>query len=206
MSYKAELEIAQQLVSEGKNLEAAKKFEDIGTKLLREGSEQEKKEAPKIIAKSIARYMLADNLIKAQDLAFQVIFMKDEDPFLSLQVESAISAKNQLVRAYIIDKFPNEITADYDVLNGIPQNRKVMSLNKETTVKHLWEGTVYGKYKQRFDIIGQTFTNPKELINYLQSTKTGIWVAGAEIASGQKIIVLVAVTFNKDPVEVIEPK
>ena len=75
MKYQAELEKAQNFVSEGKHLKAAKIFEEVGTKSLREGGDADKKAAPKIIAKSIARYMLAGNISKAQDLAFQVIFM-----------------------------------------------------------------------------------------------------------------------------------
>ncbi|HUU76727.1 MAG TPA: hypothetical protein VMX55_00175 [candidate division Zixibacteria bacterium] len=206
MSYKTELEKAEKLEGEGKHLEAAKLYEDIGTKILREGGEHEKKEAPRIIAKSIARYMLADNIVKAQDLAFQTLIMKDEDPFLSLQIEAAISAKKQLVRAYIVDKIPKEINEDYEVLSKIPQNRKVMKMNSEITVKKTWEGTIFGDFKNKYDLIEQKYSNPKEMINFILSTKTGVFIIGAETASGQKIVVLVAVTFNKDPIEVLEIK
>ena len=73
MNYQEKLEKAQNFVSEGKHLQAAKIFEEVGTKNLREGGDAEKKVAPKIIGKSIARYMLAGNITKAQDLAFQVM-------------------------------------------------------------------------------------------------------------------------------------
>ena len=205
MSIKADLEQAEKMEAEGKHLEAAKIYEKIGTKILREGGE-ERKEAPKIIAKSIARYILAENLAKAQDLAFQTLIIKDEDPFLSMQIESAISGKNQLVRGFIVDKIPKEIDENYEILSKIPQNRKITKINSEVTIKQLWEGTVFGNFKKKFDLIDQKYSNPKEMINFILSTKTGVSIIGAEIASGQKIIVLLATTFNKDPVEVVEIK
>lgn len=206
MKYQAELDKAQNFVSEGKHLEAAKIFEEVGTKSLREGGDAEKKAAPKIIAKSIARYMLAGNVSKAQDLAFQVIFMKESDPFLSLQIETAISTKKELIRAFIVNKFPKEITADYEILTQIPQNRKVMQISNEVAIKNMWEWTNFGTIKKKYDLIDQKYSNPKEMINFILSTKTGVTLVGAETTSGEKLVVLLAVTFNQDPVEVVEPK
>ncbi|MHA1156613.1 MAG: hypothetical protein ACTSQK_10940, partial [Candidatus Heimdallarchaeota archaeon] len=135
MNYQEKLEKAQNFVSEGKHLQAAKIFEEVGTKSLRDGGDAEKKAAPKIIGKSIARYMLAGDITKAQDLAFQVIFMKENDPFLSLQIESAISTKKELIRAFIVNKIPKETTENYESLTQIPQNRKVLKISSEVTVK-----------------------------------------------------------------------
>ena len=205
MSIKADLEQAEKMEREENHLEAAKIYEKIGTKILREGGD-ERKEAPKIIAKSIARYILANNLIKAQDLAFQVLMIKDEDPFLSMQIESAISGKNQLVRGFIVDKIPKEIDDNFEILTKIPQNRKILKINNEVTIKQLWEGTVFGDFKKKYDLLEQKYSNPKEMINFILSTKTGVNIIGAETASGQKFIVLIAITFNKDPVEVVEIK
>ena len=206
MKFQAQLDKAQQLVTEGKHLEAAKIFEEVGTKSLREGGEEEKKAAPKIIANSIARYMLAGNITKAQDLAFQVIFMKDKDPFLSLQIETAISTKKELIRAFIVSKIPTEITDDYDALEQIPQNSKIMKMTGEVTIKKMWERTIYGTLKQKFDLNDQKYSNPKEMINFILSTRTGITVIGADVASGEKLLILLAVTYNEDPVEDISSK
>lgn len=206
MTYKTELDKAMTLEREGKSIEAAKLFEEVGTKMLREGTDEEKKQAAKIIGKSIARYLLADKTTKAQDLAFQVLFMKDSDPFLSLQVESAITAKKQLVRGFIVDKIPEELSEDNEVLNGIPQTRKITKINSEVTIKELWEGSIFGPFIRKYDLVNQTYTNPKEMINFILSTKTGVLVVGAEATNGKKMLVLIAVTFNKDPVEVLEPK
>ncbi|NHJ46503.1 MAG: hypothetical protein FK733_01830 [Asgard group archaeon] len=205
MKYQEELKQAEELETQGKNLEAAKMFEDIGTKCLREEG-AERQEAPRIIAKSIARYLLAGNNVKAQDLAYQVLFMKDEHPFLSLQIESAIASKTNIVRAYLVDKLPKTIDDDYKILKNIPQNRKVMKLNQEVTIKQMWELTIFGKYKQRFDLIGQSYPNPKGLINFLLSTKTGIHIIGAETSSGKAVLIVLAVTANLNPVEVVNIK
>ncbi|MGC9778910.1 MAG: hypothetical protein HZR80_06680 [Candidatus Heimdallarchaeota archaeon] len=202
MKYQADLDKAQKLEAEGKNVEAAKIYEEIGTKCLREEGE-ERKTAPKIIAKSIARYLLAEKLMNAQDLAFQVIFMKDEDPFLSLQIEAAISAKTNLVRAFFVDKLPDELTDDYEVFQRIPQNRKVLKIDNEVTIKKMWEYTVFSEYKKKYDLIEQKFPSAKEMINFILSTMTGITIIGAETASGKKIFVQIAVTFNQDSIEVI---
>ena len=206
MKYQAQLDKAQQIVTEGKHLEAAKIFEEVGTKSLREGGDEEKKAAPKIIANSIARYMLAGNVTKAQDLAFQVIFMKEKDPFLSLQIETAISTKKELIRAFIVKKIPTEITDDYDALEQIPQNNKIMKMAGEVTIKKMWERTIYGTLKQKFDLNDQKYSSTKEMINFILSTRTGITVIGAEVASGEKLLILLAVTYNDDPVEVVSSK
>ena len=206
MKYQAELEKAQNFITEGKHLEAAKIFEEVGTKSLREGGDEEKKAAPKIIANSIARYLLAGNIVKAQDLAFQVIFMKDSDPFLSLQIETAISTKNEMIRAFIVKNIPKELTSDLDILEQIPQNNKVLKITSEVTIKKMWERTISGTIKQKFDLNDQKFPNTKDMINFILSTKTGIIIIGAETASGEKLLILIAVTFNQDPVEVVNLK
>lgn len=206
MKYQAELEKAQNFITEGKHLEAAKIFEEVGTKSLREGGDEEKKVAPKIIANSIARYLLAGNIAKAQDLAFQVIFMKDSDPFLSLQIETAISTKNEMIRAFIVKNIPKELTSDLDILEQIPQNNKVLKITSEVTIKKMWERTISGTIKQKFDLNDQKFPNTKDMINFILSTKTGIIIIGAETASGEKLLILIAVTFNQDPVEVVNLK
>ena len=87
---------------------SAKIYEDVGTKSLREEG-IERKAAPKIIGKSIARYLLAGKTAQAQDLAYQVIFMKEEDPFLSLQIETAISSKRNVIRGFLVSKYPAKI-------------------------------------------------------------------------------------------------
>ncbi len=205
MKYKEQLEIAEQLEAQGKNVEAAKIYENIGTKSLREEGE-ERRAAPKIIAKSIARYMLAGKITQAQDLAFQVLFMKEEDPFLSLQIETAISSKTNVVRGFLVKKFPAKMDDDNKTLLEIPQNRKVMKIEKEITIKKMWEQTIYGEYKEKFDLLNQKYLNPKEMINFILSTKTGINIVGGETLDGQKILVLIATTFNDDPIEVIDLK
>jgi hypothetical protein len=205
MKYQEELKKAEELESQGKNIEAAKMLEDIGTKCLREEG-IERQEAPRIIAKSIARYLLAGNTTKAQDLAFQVLFMKDEHPFLALQVESAIASKTNIVRAYLVKSIPKTINEDYDVLTKIPQNRSVMKFNQSVTIKNMWELTIFGDYKPKYDLIGQSYPNPKGLVNFLLSTKTGINIIGAELASGQKLMILLAVTDNLNPIEVVKIK
>ncbi|MBN1329279.1 MAG: hypothetical protein JXA54_07375 [Candidatus Heimdallarchaeota archaeon] len=203
MKYQEELTKADEFISQGKNYEAAKIFEDIGIKCLREG-DSEREAAPGIIAKSIARYMLAGKLDQAQDLAYQVVFMKDEHPFLSLQIESAISSKNNLVRGYLVNKIPSELSHDYEVLKQIPQNRKVMKINNEITIKQMWELTIFDHYQKKYDLIGQKYPSPKDMINFLMSTKTGINIIGAETTLGQKVMIVIATTFNDDPVEIIK--
>ncbi|MCE7744422.1 MAG: hypothetical protein GPJ52_04735 [Candidatus Heimdallarchaeota archaeon] len=205
MKYKEQLDKAEQLEAQGKNVEAAKIYENIGTKSLREEGE-ERKAAPKIIAKSIARYILAGKITQAQDLAFQVLFMKDEDPFLSLQIETAISSKTNVVRGFLIKKFPTKMDDNNKTLLEIPQNRKVMKIEKEVTIKKMWEQTIYGEYKEKFDLLDQKYPNPKEMINFILSTKTGINIVGGETLDGQKILVLIAATYNDDPIEVIDLK
>ncbi|NHJ31969.1 MAG: hypothetical protein FK732_03815 [Asgard group archaeon] len=205
MKYQEQLDKAEQFESQGKNLEAAKIYEDIGTKSLREEGEV-RKAAPKIIGKSIARYMLAGKIAQAQDLAFQVLFMKDEDPFLSLQIETAVSSKTDIIRGFIVSKIPVKMDNENKTLQGIPQNRKVMKIEKEVTIKKMWEQTIYGEYNEKFDLIDQKYPNPKEMINFIISTKTGVTVVGGETLDGQKILVLIAVTFNDDPIEVIDLK
>jgi hypothetical protein len=206
MKYQNELNKAEELVSQGKNLEAAKIYEDIGTKSLREGGTVEKAAAPKIIAKSIARYLLAGNSVKAKDLAYQVLFMKDEDPFLSLQIETAISSKKYLMRLFYLDKIPKKLTSDLDVLNSIPENNKIMKINSEVTIKNMWESTIFGDFENKYDLLDQKYANPTELINYIQSTRTGVTVLAVEAISGEKFLAVLAATFNEDPIEVIEPK
>lgn len=206
MDYQDQLADAQKLENEGKNIEAAKIYENIGTKLLREGNEEEKKEASRIIAKSIARYLLADNTSKAQDLAYQVLFMKDSDPFLSLQIESAISPKNQLIRGYIVKTIPKDLDEKHEIFTKIPQNRKIMKISNEVAIKSLWEGTIFGSYVRKYDLVDQKFPNPKNMINFILSTKTGVSIVGAETTNGEKMVILIAATFNKDPVEVLHPK
>jgi hypothetical protein len=206
MKYQDELKQAEELVTQGKNLEAAKIYEDIGTKSLREGGTEEKAAAPKIIAKSIARYLLAGNSVKAKDLAYQVIFMKDEDPFLSLQIETAISSKKYLMRLFYLDKIPKQLTSDLDVLNSIPENNKILKINSEVTIKDMWESTLFGDFEKKFDLIDQKYANTTELVNYIQSTRTGVTVLAAEALSGEKFLAVIAATFNEDPLEVIEPK
>jgi len=206
MKYQDELKQAEELVTQGKNLEAAKIYEDIGTKSLREGGTEEKAAAPKIIAKSIARYLLAGNSVKAKDLAYQVIFMKDEDPFLSLQIETAISSKKYLMRLFYLDKIPKQLTCDLDVLNSIPENNKILKINSEVTIKDMWESTLFGDFEKKFDLIDQKYANTTELVNYIQSTRTGVTVLAAEALSGEKFLAVIAATFNEDPLEVIEPK
>ena len=44
------------------------------------------------------------------------------------------------------------------------------------------------------------------MINFILSTKSGINIIGGETLDGQKILVLIAVTFNDDPIEVIDLK
>ena len=78
--------------------------------------------------------------------------------------------------------------------------------NPEITIKKMWEQTAYGQYKEKFDLINQKYPNPKEMINFILSTKTGITIVGGEVADGQKLLVLIAVTFNDDPLEVIDLK
>ncbi len=206
MKYQDELKKAEELVTQGKNLEAAKIYEDIGTKSLREGGTEEKAAAPKIMAKSIARYLLAGNSIKAKDLAYQVLFMKDEDPFLSLQIETAISSKKYLMRLFYLDKIPKKITSDLDVLNGIPENNKVLKINSEVTIKNMWESTIFGDFENKYDLLDQKYPNPTELINYIQATRTGVTILAVEALTGEKFLAVLASTFNEDPLEVIEPK
>lgn len=205
MKYKEQLEKAEQFEAQGKNVEAAKIYEDIGTKSLREEGD-ERRAAPKIIAKSIARYMLAGKITQAQDLAFQVLFMKEEDPFLSLQIETAISSKTNVVRGFLVKKFPAKMDDDNKTLQEIPQNRKVMKIEKEITIMKMWEQTIYGEYKEKFDLLNQKYPNPKEMINFILSTKTGINIVGGETLDGLKILVLIAATFNDDLIEVIDLK
>lgn len=205
MKYQEELKKAEELESQGKNIEAAKIFEEIGTKCLREEG-LERQEAPRIIAKSIARYLLAGNTTKAQDLAYQVLFMKDEHPFLSLQVESAIASKANIVRAYLVNSIPKTIDDNYEILVKIPQNRAVLKLSQEVTIKNMWELTIFGEYKPKYDLIGQTYPNPKGLINFLLSTKTGINIIAGELTSGQKLMIILAVTNNLNPIEVVKIK
>ena len=202
MKYDLELKNARELEEAGKNIEAAKLYEDIGGKCLREVGE-ERKAAPKLIGKSIARYLLAGRLTKAQDLAYQVLFMKDEDPFLSLQVETAISSKEYIVRAYLVNEIPQELDLSNEIFNQIPQNRKLMKLSYEITIKHFWEMNIVSQLKKKFELIDQKFLNLKEMVNFILSTKTGISIIGAEMANKQKLLVVIAVTFNKNPVEVI---
>ncbi len=205
MKYKEQLDKAEKLEAEGKHLEAAKIYEDVGTKSLREEG-IERKAAPKIIGKSIARYLLAGNIAQAQDLAYQVIFMKEEDPFLSLQIETAISTKTNIIRGFLVSKFPTKMEKNNKTLLEVPQNRKIMKIEKEITVKKLWEQTEFGQYKEKYDLIDQKYPTPKEMINFILSTKTGINIVGGETTDGQKILVLIAVTFNEDPMEVIDLK
>ncbi|HUT81346.1 MAG TPA: hypothetical protein VMZ29_09105 [Candidatus Bathyarchaeia archaeon] len=203
MKYQDELTKADEFVSQGMNLEAAKIFEDIGIKCLREdGAEREA--APGIIAKSIARYILAGKLTQAQDLAYQVIFMKEDHPFLSLQIETAISSKKNLIRGYLVNKIPTEINHEYEILKQIPQNRKVMKINNEITIKQMWELTIFDQYKKKYDLIGQKYPSTKDMVNFIIATKTGINVVGAETATGQKIMIVIATTFNDDPVEIVK--
>ena len=206
MKYQAELKKAEELIEQGKNLEAAKIYEDIGTKSLREGGTDEKAAAAKIIAKSIARYLLAGNSVKAKDLAYQVLFMKDDDPFLSLQIETAISSKKYLMRLFYLDKIPKKLTSDLDVLNRIPENNKIMKISSEVTVKDMWESTIFGDFDKKYDLIDQKYANPMEMINFIQSTRTGVTVLAAEAVTGEKFLAVLATTFNEDPLEVIEPK
>jgi len=206
MKYQAELKKAEELIEQGKNLEAAKIYEDIGTKSLREGGTDEKAAAPKIIAKSIARYLLAGNSVKAKDLAYQVLFMKDDDPFLSLQIETAISSKKYLMRLFYLDKIPKKLTSDLDVLNRIPENNKIMKISSEVTVKDMWESTIFGDFDKKYDLIDQKYANPMEMINFIQSTRTGVTVLAVEAVTGEKFLAVLATTFNEDPLEVIEPK
>ncbi|MCK5159339.1 MAG: hypothetical protein KAR08_09295, partial [Candidatus Heimdallarchaeota archaeon] len=84
--------------------------------------------------------------------------------------------------------------------------RKVMKIEKEITIKKMWEQTIYGEYNEKFDLLNQKYPNPKEMINFILSTKTGINIVGGETSDGQKILVLIAVTFNDDPIEVIDLK
>ncbi len=203
MKYQEQLDKADELVSQGKNFEAAKIYEDIGIKCLREDS-AEREAAPAIIAKSIARYMLSEKITQAQDLAYQVIFMKDEHPFLSLQIETAISTKTNMIRGYIVNKIPTELTHDYEVLKQIPQNRKVMKINSELTIKQMWELTIFDQFQKRFDLIGQKYPSAKDMVNFIMATKTGINIVGADTASGQKVMIVIANTFNDDPVEVVK--
>lgn len=205
MKYQEEIKKAEELESQGKNIEAAKIFEEIGTKCLREDG-IERQEAPRIIAKSIARYLLAGNTTKAQDLAYQVLFMKDEHPFLSLQIESAIASKANIVRAYVVNSIPKVLNDDYEIFMKIPQNRAIMKLNQEVTIKNMWELTIFGDYKPKYDLIGQNYPNPKGLVNFLLSTKTGINIIAGELSSGQKIMIILAVTNNLNPLEVVKIK
>ncbi|MHA1504200.1 MAG: hypothetical protein ACTSPT_03305 [Candidatus Heimdallarchaeota archaeon] len=175
MKYQDELKKAEELVTQGKNLEAAKIYEDIGTKSLREGGNQ-------------------------------VLFMKDEDPFLSLQIETAISSKKYLMRLFYLNKIPKKITSDLDVLNGIPENNKVLKINSEVTIKNMWESTIFGDFESKYDLLDQKYPNPTELINYIQATRTGVTVLAVEALTGEKFLAVLASTFNEDPLEVIEPK
>ena len=78
--------------------------------------------------------------------------------------------------------------------------KKVMKIASEVTIKKMWERTISGTIKQKFDLNEQKFPNPKEMINFILSTKTGIIIIAAETASGEKLLILIAVTFNQDPV------
>ncbi|NHJ86359.1 MAG: hypothetical protein FK734_12925 [Asgard group archaeon] len=205
MKYQTDLEKAQELENQGNHIQAAKILEDIGTKCMREEGE-ERSVAPKIIARSIARYLLAGENARAQDLAYQVLFMKEEDPFLSLQVESAISVKRNIIRAFVVSKIPTKLEKEQEIFNGIPQNRKILKMNTKVTIKNQWEYTVFGEYKPKFDLISQEYQNPQEMINFILATQTGISIIGAESASGEKIMIILAVTFNDDPVEIITIK
>lgn len=205
MKYQEKLNEAEQLETQGKNFEAAKIFEEIGTKCLRE-SGKERREAPKIIARSIARYLLANNQAKAKDLAYQVMFMKDEHPFLSLQIESAISSKTHIIRAYEVSKLPTKIDSSYSVLNDIPRNRKVLKYESEVTIKNLWELNPFGQYVKKYDLVDQKYSNPQDLVNYILATKTGIWIIAAEDTSNKQFVIVISVTFNKNPVEVVHLK
>ncbi|MHA1155815.1 MAG: hypothetical protein ACTSQK_06860, partial [Candidatus Heimdallarchaeota archaeon] len=109
-------------------------------------------------------------------------------------------------RAFIVNKIPKEITENYEALTQIPQNRKVLKISSEVTVKSVWEWANLGIIKKKYDLIDQKYSSPKEMINFILSTKTGVTVVAAEAASGEKILVIFAVTFNQDPVEVVEPQ
>ena len=52
----------------------------------------------------------------------------------------------------------------------------------------MWEQTTFGDYIEKFDFINQKFPNPKEMINFIFSTKTGINIVGGETLDGQKIL------------------
>lgn len=208
MNYQEELDKADKLAQEGQHLEAAQLYEQIGTQILREGDvdSEERCAAPKIIAKSIGRYLIAEKSEKGKNLAYQVLFMKEEDPFLSLVIESAISPKKQLVRTFYINELPEELDDEYLViLAGIPQNRKILKIDKKITIKNLWEYTIFGAIEKKYDLIGQEFTNPKEMVNVLLSIKRGVHIIAAETEGGEKILAQIALTLNDLPVEVVKP-
>jgi len=203
MKYEAELKKAEEFESQGNHLQAAKIFEEIGRKCMREG-EGEREAAPKIIAKSIAHYLLAEEKERARDLAFQAIFMKEEHPLLSIQVEAAIAAKKEIVRLFEVSKIPKKIDINNETLQGIPENRKLIKDGSEVTIKKFWEGTLFGSFEEKYDLLEQKYPNIKELINFILTTKTGMNVIGIETAGGKKIMLLVAVTYNENPLEVIQ--
>ncbi|MBD3191604.1 MAG: hypothetical protein GF308_13230 [Candidatus Heimdallarchaeota archaeon] len=208
MKYQEELDKADELAHEGNHLEAAKLYEQIGTQILREGNtdSEERRAAPKIIAKSIGRYLIAEKSDQGKNLAYQVLFMKEEDPFLSLVIESAISPKKQLVRMFYIDDFPDELTEKHlAILAGIPQNRKILKIDKKITIKNLWEYTIFGEIEKKYDLIGQQFPTPKEMVNSILSIKRGIQILLAEIEGGERILAQIALTLNDLPIEIIKP-
>ena len=68
------------------------------------------------------------------------------------------------------------------------------------------ESTIFGDFENKYELLDQKYTNPTELINYIQSTRTGVTVLAVEAVSGEKFLAVLAATFNEDPIEVIEPK
>ncbi|MHA1630127.1 MAG: hypothetical protein ACTSXO_10585 [Candidatus Heimdallarchaeota archaeon] len=203
MKYDSELKKAEEFENQGKHLQAAKIFEEIGRKCMRE-SGIERSEAPRIIAKSIAHYLLAEKKEHARDLAFQAVFMKEEHPLLSIQIEAAIASKKKIVRIFETSSIPKKITEDDPLFRKIPENRKMLKETTEITIKRFWEGTLSGKFEEKYDLLEQKHANIQELINFILATKTGVNVIGAEMANGKKVLVLTAVTFNENPVEIIQ--
>ncbi|MEA2071871.1 MAG: hypothetical protein U9O98_11355 [Asgard group archaeon] len=204
MSIQKQLHEAKELASAGQHLQAAKLFENVATKMLRTGNEEKQNSSANIFAKSIAHYLLAEKENEARNLAFQVQFMKESDPFLALQVESAICPTHQLVRTFYIDSFPDSSRDISEFQKDIPNNHKIMQIQESIIIKFHWQKNIFGLWERKYSLHNQEFDSPKKFINYALSTQRGIHLFAVETASGEKILIQIAVTFNKNPVDILQ--
>jgi hypothetical protein len=204
LSYQEQLDKAQELVEKGEHSKAAKMYEDIGTKQLREGGDEQQAKAAKVLGKSIAHYLLAENEFEAKTLAFQVLYLKEKDPFLALQIESAISPNKTLARAFYCSEFLDNITEKQQLLNSIPESKEIFSLEQTVTIKKMWKKNIHDEYIAQYDLLEQSYETVKEMVNYIFSIKTGVIVLGGQLKNGKKVLIQLVKTYNTNPVEVIE--